>query len=570
MADTSDVPRHNGITLPHVSNYITALTAMKAIPYVALIAYAGYFFAMDIAFANNRGNGVEIPEHTYRSLHALQYPALPDGSTLNDLSMVAFLTPALPARLASTWEIQNMLGLFKYPTVKSGSMIYPTIDKTQYMNGLLFLRHAQNNNIAIPSAQATAALASCPACAAQRLFDIKNAFVEDQSQFYCPQNFEDERAWLTRTNQQNTTDITEKYKHYMHYKFNTEHATLCRSNRIAPMVLAHVANNIYSMFASQNTVVLLLYIANINALFGCIIVLYKWYGSSVGNKSFTEITTRNLHGWFSVLFCLLPPLLAIPIVIDYFERKDNNGITSDNRAMGSYILGIWTLLFSFLYVSVLPAFSVVLAVGKADPQVLEDQPNPSYDVDLHTKHEKTLESLAAQQPVITFAYWNLLQAPCFVMLALATQAYGIDIYMQFVVFATIASCVLDVLHARIVIILRVMDNLQGPNFDQMHYFWVFAMFCVMHVIVVLGIYVKITQENMSDAGVALVALVLSTQVCQNLVFLFFQTYSKWTYFAADEQKMPYESMLFNIGLIWHILITGAAFLCAMIANGTAS
>ena len=568
MADPGDVSQRSSINLLQLPNYITA---MKAIPYVALIAYAGYFFAMDIAFANNRGNGVEIPEHTYRSLHALQYPELPDGSTLNDLSMVAFLTPALPARLASTWEIQNMLGLFKHPTVKSGSMIYPTIDKTQYMTGLLFIRHTSNNNIAVTtSAQSTAAFSSCTACAAQRLFDIKNAFVEDQSQFYCPYNYEDERTWLTRTNQQNTTDITEKYKHYMHYKFNAEHATLCRSNRIAPMVLAHVANNIYSMFASQNTVVLLLYIANINTLFGCIIVLYKWYGSSVGNKSFTEITTRHLHGWFSVLFCLLPPLLAIPIVIDYFERKDNNGITSDNRAMGSYILGMWTLLFSFLYVSVLPAFSVVLSQAKTDPQVVEDQSNQPYDMHLHKKHENTLESLAAQQPVITFAYWNLLQAPCFVMLALATQAYGIDIYMQFVVFATIASCVLDVLHARIVIILRVMDNLQGPDFDQMHYFWVFAMFCVMHVIVVLGIYVKITQENMSDAGVALVALVLSTQVCQNLVFLFFQTYNKWKYFAADEQKKPYESMLFNVGLIWHILITGSAFLCAMIANGTAS
>jgi len=114
----------------------------------------------------------------------------------------------------------------------------------------------------------------------------------------------------------------------MHYKFNTEHATLCLSNRIAPMVLAHVANNIYSMFASQNTVVLLLYIANVNALFGCIIVLYKWYGASVGNKDFTEITTRNLHGWFSVLFCLLPPLLTMKKTLKFQtpQRSDLSGV----------------------------------------------------------------------------------------------------------------------------------------------------------------------------------------------------------------------------------------------------
>lgn len=547
--------------------FLKDLTIAKTVPYVVLLAYAGYFFAMDIAFANNRGNGVEIREHTYRSLHTMAYPILSDQTTLNDLSVVSFLTPALPARLASTWEIQNMLGLVKGSIVKAGSMIYPTIDKTQMTTALLFVRYAMNNNMNLNTPQAI----SCPACAAQQLFDIKNAFTQEQSQFYCPLgDLENEIMWLTRTGQQNTTDITEKYKHYMHYKFNTEHATLCRSNRIAPMVLAHVANNIYSMFASQNTVVLLLYIANINALFGFIIVLYKWYGASVGNKNFTDITTRNLHGWFSVLFCLLPPLLAIPLVADYFARTDNNGITSDNRAVGSYILGLWTLLFSFLYVSVLPAFSVVLQVDKADSMVLENQDNSSNDVDLHKKHQNTLESLAAQKPVITFAYWNLLQAPCFVMLALATQAYGIDTDMQFIVFSTIASCVLDVLHARVMIILRVMENLRGVKNPTMHSWSAFGMFVVMHVLVVLGIYAKIGQQNMDDAGVVLVALVLSTQVCQNLVFLLFQTISNWQYFKDEEQKMPYESMLFNVGLLWHILVTGAVFLCAMLANGTSS
>lgn len=534
------------------------LSFVNIVTYVLLIGFALGAFIMSCAFANNRGYGLEIREHTYRSLHAMQYPILSDYTTLNELSGVSFLTPALPARLASKWEIQNMLGVPKNRLARTDNMIYPTIDQTDWMKDMLSLRNGNTQN--------TQALA-------QSLFDVKSALMDNQTQNYCPRSHEDERTWLTRTHQQNTTDMTEKYKHYMHYKFNTEHATLCLSNRIAPMVLAHVANQIYSMFASQNTVVLMLYIANTNALFGFIIALYKWYGASVGNKSFSEITSRHLHGWFSVLFCLLPPLLAIPLVTDYFERKDDNGITSDNRAVGSYILGMWTLLFSFLYVSVLPAFSVVLerttvSTKQVDPPVIEGTKNP--DAALNRKHENTLESLAAQRPVIAFAYWNLLQAPCFVMLALATQAYGIDTYMQFVVFGTIASCVLDVLHARVMIILRVMENLDPKQHHTMHSWWAFGVFLVMHVLVVLGIYAKISQQNMDAAGVALVILVLSTQVCQNFVFLAFQTMTKWSCFNPHEEHMPYEAKLFNVGLLWHVVITLSAFVCALVANGTSS
>ena len=518
---------------------------MKAIPYVLLLGYTLFFFAMDIAFANNRDVNTPIPEHTYRSLHALEYPHV------TDLSIVAFVTPALPARLASTWEIQNMLGINKNPFVTANSMIYPTIDKTIAMDHNLLYRHYTLNNNLVPGV-------NCPACSVQNSFELKNTLLNEQTQFYCPMSTESENAWLTRTNQNQTQSISDKYKHYMHYKFNTEHATLCRASRIPAMVLAHIATNIYTLFSSQNTVVLLLYIANLNALFGCIIILYKWYGSSVGDKDFEVITKRHLHGWFSVLFCLIPPMLAIPIIVDYFARKDNMESSNfGNRAVGSYILGLWTIFFSFLYVSVLPAFSVVL--DKTDTQ----EPNQE-------QHEKALKAFAAQQPVITFAYWNLLQAPCFVMFALATQAYGIDIYMQFIIFGTIAICVLDIVHARIMIILRVMHNLLGNDFDTMQYYYVFMIFIVMHVMVVLGIYAKISQENMSGPAAWVVYLILSTQVVQNLVFLSFQTVYHWKFFASPEERKPYESMLFNIGLVWHILVTCIAFVLALDANGTAS
>ena len=532
-------------------DYLTALSTLKAIPYLVLFLYTVFFFVMAISFANNRDGNLPIPEHTYRSLHALQYPSI------SDLSLVAFLTPALPGRLASTWEIQTMLGITKNPFVTANSMIYPTIDKTIAMEYNLRYRNlALNNNLGLN--------VNCPACSVQNSFVLKNALLDEQTQFYCPMNTESEDDWLSRTHQNKTTSISETYAHYMHYKFNTEHTTLCRASRIPAMVLAHVATNIYTLFASQNTVVLLVYIANLNALFGCIIALYKWYGSSVGDESFEQITKRNLHGWFSVLFCLIPPLLAIPIIADYFGRTDHKeGSNVGNRAVGSYILGLWTILFSFIYVSVLPAFSVILN----DKQASTEQDSVSTE---QGKHTSALRGLAAQQPVITFAYWNLLQAPCFVMLALATQAYGIDISRQFILFGTIASSVLDIVHARIMIILRVMHHLDGDKFRVMQYYYVFMIFLAMHVMVVLGIYAKISQENMSGLAIGIVVLILSTQVVQNFVFLLVQTWFHWIYFASPEENKPYESMLFNTGLVWHVATTGIAFFLAVSANGTAS
>lgn len=559
MADNSgsDIERRTGIpaALPYMPNYLTALTTLKVIPYVLLLAYSIFFFAMDIAFANNRDVNTPIPEHTYRTLHAMQFPQVVD------LSIVAFLTPALPARLASTWEIQDMLGMNKNRYVTASSLIYPTIDKTDLMDQYLLSRHGF-----VPGV-------SCPACSVQDSFEVKNTLLFDQTQYYCPASTESEDMWLSRTRQNKTESISQKYKHYIHFKFNSEHATLCLANRVPTMVLAHVATNIYTLFASQNTVVLLLYIANLNALFACIILLYKWYGASVGDSTFDQITTRNLHGWFSVLFCLLPPLVAIPIAVDYFVRTDNLADShSGNRAVGSYILGLWTIFFSFVYVSVLPAFSVKLK--PIDDKIAKYDTTNAITLQkqgvMDTNHRHALEALAAQQPVITFAYWNLLQAPCFVMLALATQTYGIDIYMQFILFGTIATCVLDILHARIMIILRVMHKLVGEKFDSMHYFFVFGTFLAMHVIVVLGIYAKISQEKMSDAAIAIVALILSTQVVQNLVFLLLQTWQHWNYFSAPEENKPYESMLFNIGLVWHMAVTGVVFFLALGANGTAS
>jgi hypothetical protein len=156
------------------------------------------------------------------------------------------------------------------------------------------------------------------------------------------------------------------------------------------------------------------------------------------------------------------------------------------------------------------------------------------------------------------------------MLALATQTYGIDIYMQFILFGTIATCVLDIVHARIMIILRVMHELEKDKFDRMQYYFVFLTFLVMHVMVVLGIYAKISQENMSGLAVAVVILILSTQVAQNSVFLLIQTWHKWKYPEPEEEHKPYESWLFNIGLLWHIIVTAVVFSLAMEANRTAS
>jgi len=140
-------------------------------------------------------------EHRYQNLHPMEYPLVPD------LSVVGFKTPALPARLASTWEVLHMLKITD-PNAQAAYMIYPTIETTTSMKNWLSYRAMPSNS-------------TCTACNIQDHFKISNAFVEKQTQYYCPQLSEDIAHWEARTKQSKATDATYDDSTYNRlHKFN--------------------------------------------------------------------------------------------------------------------------------------------------------------------------------------------------------------------------------------------------------------------------------------------------------------------------------------------------------------
>jgi len=462
--------------------------------------------------------------HLYRNLHPMEYP-----TSVTDLAVVSFRTPALPARLASAWEIQNMLDMPKDPTASVYAMVYPVIDKTIGMQHLLQMHKAPSQ-------------ADCAACSVQSAFTVSNAILANQTQFYCPHHGELEVDWLRRTEQEQTVDISNAFKQYTHFEFYNEHASDCRAQRMPPMVLAHVATNVYSLFSSHNVAILLLYTACVNALFSAVIFLYRWYGHKVGDQNNDERMRLYLHGQFILLtfvVCLLPILSTIPLMIDYFQRKDQESEKQStlygSRAFGSYILGLWTLLFSLLYIYVLPAFQVIFK--KEDE---EKGTSAARDTD-----KKVLECLAEHKPIISFAYWNFLQTPCLVMVLLAANTYGIDGYMQFIIFGTIAIGALDIVHARLTTILSVTHKIKEKP-ETKALLVVFCVFGLVKLLIAVAVLVKLVQLHLMDGAVFAVVILFMTQTCQNLLVLLMRGCGGSAY-------------SFDASLIWHLLITGVAF-----------
>lgn len=152
-------------------------------------------------------------QHRYQNLHPMEYPLVPD------LSIVAFKTPALPARLASTWEILRMLHIDD-PNAKAEFMIYPTIESTTSMKNWLSYR-AQTSN------------STCTACNIQDKFTVSNAFLEKQTQYYCPTRGENLASWEARTKQNKVTDKTyddSSFGRLHKFQSNSEHAETCRAS----------------------------------------------------------------------------------------------------------------------------------------------------------------------------------------------------------------------------------------------------------------------------------------------------------------------------------------------------
>jgi hypothetical protein len=260
-----------------------------------------------------------------------------------------------------------------------------------------------------------------------------------------------------------------------------------------------------------------------------------------------------LHGKFMILIfvvCLLPILSTIPLMIDYFQRHDEESDEHTklygSRAFGSYILGLWTLLFSLVYIYILPAFNVIFRTETGITTVENGAALVAKDTAARVETDKNvLHCLARHKPIISFAYWNFLQTPCLVMVLLAANTYGIDGYMQFIIFGTIAIGAIDIVHARLTTILSVKHKLHG-NSGMHALVLVFFVFGLLKLLVAVAVFVKLVQLHLTGGAVFAVVSLFMTQTCQNLVVLLLE-------------GCKLEKHSFDASLLWHLLITTMAF-----------
>lgn len=477
------------------------------------------------------------PERVFQNLHSLEYP-----STAHDLSIISFSTPAMPSRLASTWEVRDALKLPAGVMADASSMIYPMMERTLGMGELLQARERTNN-------------VSCVACKAQTAFNFNNILVEEQTQHYCPKRGETQAAWVKRTGQTDSkeTDIEQKFKTYAVFNYNNEHSQLCRSRTAPSMVLAHVAANTFTLFSSQNSAILLLYTATVNAMFGCAIFLYRWHGSRMLQSNLPE--KFELHGLFSFLFFVSALLLVIPAFTDYYERNDGL-VEVGNRAVGSYVLGVWTVVFAFVYIKFFPMMipPKVSDSGQKVPGLAEalagaeegkHKTNPSKiepkDTHANTNNQfkmevpdsvlinqdetkKVVMQFISRQPMISFAYWNLAQMPCIVMVALTETPYGVDANTQFIIFGAFAVGLLDVVHARVLVIISVLQTTAALDTKYLRWF-VTLVFLFLNWCIGIPVLSTMTFANVSATAVFVVLLLFLAQTVQNLALCILETMS---------------------------------------------
>jgi hypothetical protein len=504
-------------------------------------------------------------ERVYQNLHALEYP-----STAHDLSILSFSAPAMPSRLASTWEVRDAFKLPAGVMADASSMMYPMMERTLGMAELLQARERTNN-------------VSCVACAAQTAFNFNNILAEDQTQHYCPKRGETQAAWATRTGQTNSNDIEATFKSYATFHYNNEHSQLCRASRSPSMVLAHVAASTFTLFSSQNSAILLLYTATVNAMFGCAIFLYRWHGSRLSQSNSEQ--KFEVHGLFSFLFFVSALLLLIPAFTDYYERND--GLPEvGNRAVGSYVLGVWTVIFAFVYIKFLPMLippraenvedsnnNKLTKMEKADPPPQNDSYPPGFGPGQNgqlvfavevpnsvpitvNRNEKVVKHFISRQPMISFAYWNLAQVPCLVMIALTETPYGVDANTQLIIFGALAVCLLDVVHARVIVILDVLRNTAGLDSNYLRWF-VTIVFLFLNWCIAIPVLSTLNQANLSTTTIFIVLMLFWTQTLQNVALCVLASMTK---LEVLENYINTYDTAFVAGLLLQMLVSIVAFL----------
>lgn len=454
-------------------------------------AYWVIFFVMSWMIVYHESVKMPLSENIYQNLHAMQYP-----TTTSDLALFTIQTPGFPIRLSSAWEIQNDLKMLSNPHLSTDAMIYPLMEGTKDMNQLLSQQANKDTN------------KYCASCYAQDVYNFKNKLVESQKYQFCPQRGENKTSWLSRTKQTKEDD-----ERNLHFNFYSEHAEFCRKKRLPSMFLAHVSANSFSLFSSQNSETLLLFFTTVNSMFSFSVAIYKAWASFIPQNMSADKRMR-VGGQFSVLFVVMATLSILPIFVDFLMGVRGN--PAYYKSQGSYVAGIWTIIFSFVYLYVIPRLNVTLN----DPNTDQEKSEPIPPV-RKEKDPFIIKYFVSHQPMISLAYWNFMQAPVIVLAVISKNTYGIDVYMQFVVFATIATCVLDIIHTRVSMIMglrrRVCNqndgtslNVQPTGLDVFIYF----AFLAMNLVLSVPIFMKFTQEKIHSQGIAATFLVLYSQVIQ--------------------------------------------------------
>lgn len=545
----------------------TKTPSYRTVAYLYLICFTFAFWAASIAIVDSKKRGY-FTERVYKNLHALEYP-----STAHDLSIVSFSTPAMPSRLASTWEVRDALRLPASVMSTASFMIYPMMERTLGMAEFLQAREKTNN-------------VSCVACQAQTVFDFNNVLVEDQMQHYCPKRGETQADWAKRTGQSDSTNIESSYKTYSTFHYNNEHSQLCRASRSPSMVLAHVASSTFTLFSSQNSVILLLYIATVNTMFGCSIFLYRWHGSRLSNSNTED--KMELHGLFSFLFFVSALLWLIPAFADYYERNDGPD-KAGNRAIGSYVLGVWTVVFAFIYIKFFPMMvpwkeddesredlqkmhemetakkspngqsgegTPHIPVGQSDQQFVFAVEVPNGPAITPDSNKEVVMRFIANQPMISFAYWSLAQVPCCVMLALTEASYGVDSNTQLVIIGAFSIALLDVVHARVIVILSVLRKTADLNSKYLRWF-VELVFLFLNWCITIPVLSTLYQTNMGGMKMALVLFLFWSQTFQNIALTVLETMDTVKTQKIDEYTRKYE-LVFLLGLVWQTVVSVSA------------
>jgi hypothetical protein len=148
-----------------------------------------------------------------------------------------------------------------------------------------------------------------------------------------------------------------------------------------------------------------------------------------------------------------------------------------------------------------------------------------------------------------------MQAPCIVLAILARNYYGIDVYMQFIVFGTIAISVIDIIHVRVNMIMgltRLVNGVEDKRIFTMPTrldVFVYFTFLAMNLVISLPILYKLKQMNTNVNGFVAACVIFYAHILQRGVLLLMRFIRKHPLETSgslqfDEKATPEEKQRF--------------------------